>query len=90
MPILETQSIINIQGHILQINKFRYYWTLLTGSARIITLTEAFPGVSKVIRSVKILFPLSLIAFWMFGCSENGIEKAIRPYAFAWLTSIPI
>lgn len=36
---------------------------VLTGSARIITLTEAFPGVSRVIRSVKILFPLSLIAF---------------------------
>jgi len=48
-----------------------------------ITRTEAFPGVSRVIRSVKILFPLSLIAFWIVGCSENGTEKAIRPYAFA-------
>lgn len=56
---------------------------ILTGSVRMITLTEAFPGVSKVIRSVKILFPLSLIAFWIAGCSENGTEKAIRPYAFA-------
>ena len=43
------------------------------------TRTEAFPGVSSVIRSVRIVFPVSMMDCLICGCSACGTANAILP-----------
>lgn len=53
------------------------------------TVTEALPGVSNVMRGVRILLLVSLIFWSMAGCSEAGTENAVLPYAVLGSTGTP-
>ena len=55
----------------------------LTGSAKITTWTVALPGVSRLTRGVKIVFPVSLAFFSISGSSLLEHENAILPKADA-------
>lgn len=50
-----------------------------SGSAKIITRTVAFPGVSNDINGVKIGLLLALIFSSIVSCVAYGTAKAIRP-----------
>lgn len=49
-----------------------------------ITVTLAFPGVSRVTKSVKTFFLFFFIIVCIPGSCAVGTENAIRPYPVLW------